>query len=153
MNRVAVAKELVKLARELVAEESVRVFYLGGLPRPNVGIAKKQIDEINEILNSHKSLVVHDRVVTAGTTERHTNTFQMTKETEDRLRETLQCIQKSEIDGDELTTELAKVLGVDDALLVQPDVEAVGWAQRAVVERASNGPAAYSSRIAGQRRV
>ncbi len=30
-----------------------RVFYLGGLPRPNVGIARKQLDEINEILGSH----------------------------------------------------------------------------------------------------
>ena len=27
-----------------------RVFYIGGLPRPNVGIAKKQLDEINDIL-------------------------------------------------------------------------------------------------------
>ena len=26
-----------------------RVFYLGGLPRPNVGIARKQLDEINEM--------------------------------------------------------------------------------------------------------
>ena len=36
-----------------------RVFYLGGLPRPNVGIARKQLDEINEILTSHKSPLVH----------------------------------------------------------------------------------------------
>ena len=27
-----------------------RVFYIGGLPRPNVGIARAQIDAINEIL-------------------------------------------------------------------------------------------------------
>ena len=29
-----------------------RVFYLGGLPRPNVGIARKQLDEINGILKT-----------------------------------------------------------------------------------------------------
>ena len=42
----------------------------------------------------------------------------MTKETEEHLRETLHAYKKSEIDGDELTYELAKVLGVDDALVV-----------------------------------
>jgi O-phosphoseryl-tRNA synthetase len=42
----------------------------------------------------------------------------MTKETEEHLRETLHAYKKSEIDGDELTIELAKVLGVDDALVV-----------------------------------
>jgi O-phosphoseryl-tRNA synthetase len=42
----------------------------------------------------------------------------MTPETEERLRETLHAYKKSEIDGDELTIELAKVLGVDDALVV-----------------------------------
>ena len=95
-----------------------RVFYLGGLPRPNVGIAKKQLDEINEILQSHKSPLAHDGPVPAGTTGHH-NTYQlMTKETEERLRETLHAYKKSEIDGDELTIELAKVLGVDDALVV-----------------------------------
>ena len=36
-----------------------RVFYLGGLPRPNVGIARKQLDEINEILSSHRSPLTH----------------------------------------------------------------------------------------------
>ena len=43
-----------------------RVFYIGGLPRPNVGIAKKQLDEINEILKSHKSPLVHGHPVPAG---------------------------------------------------------------------------------------
>jgi O-phosphoseryl-tRNA synthetase len=95
-----------------------RVFYLGGLPRPNVGIAKKQLDEINEILQSHKSPLVHRDSVPVGTSKHH-NTYQlMTKETEERLRETLHAYKKSEIDGDELTIELAKVLGVDDALVV-----------------------------------
>ena len=95
-----------------------RVFYLGGLPRPNVGIAKKQLDEINEILQSHKSPLVHHGSIPVGTSGQH-NTYQlMTKETEERLRETLHAYKKSEIDGDELTIELAKVLGVDDALVV-----------------------------------
>jgi O-phosphoseryl-tRNA synthetase len=95
-----------------------RVFYLGGLPRPNVGIAKKQLDEINEILQSHKSPLAHGGSVPAGTAG-HQNAYQlMTKETEERLRETLHAYKKSEIDGDELTIELAHVLGVDDALVV-----------------------------------
>ena len=37
-----------------------RVFYLGGLPRPNVGIARKQLDEINEIIQSHRSPLAHE---------------------------------------------------------------------------------------------
>ena len=47
-----------------------RVFYLGGLPRPNVGIAKKQLDEINDILQSHRSGLVHGHPVPA---EEHRN--------------------------------------------------------------------------------
>ena len=95
-----------------------RVFYLGGLPRPNVGIAKKQLDEINEILQSHKSPLAHEGSIPAGMTGHHSAPQLMTKETEERLRETLHAYKKSEIDGDELTIELAKVLGVDDALVV-----------------------------------
>ena len=93
-----------------------RVFYLGGLPRPNVGIARKQLDEINEILMSHKNPLVHQETAPAG--QPHGHYQPMTKETEERLRETLHAYKKSEIDGDELTYELAKVLGVDDALVV-----------------------------------
>ena len=95
-----------------------RVFYLGGLPRPNVGIARKQLDEINEILTSHKSPLAHTGSVTADKIPRHSSYPPMTKETEERLRETLHAYKKSEIDGDELTIELAKVLGIDDALVV-----------------------------------
>jgi O-phosphoseryl-tRNA synthetase len=95
-----------------------RVFYLGGLPRPNVGIARKQLDEINEILTSHKSPLVHTGTVPADQIPRHSSYPPMTKETEERLRETLHAYKKSEIDGDELTIELAKVLGVDDALVI-----------------------------------
>jgi O-phosphoseryl-tRNA synthetase len=93
-----------------------RVFYLGGLPRPNVGIARKQLDEINEILMSHKNPLVHHDAVPAG--QPHGHYKPMTTETEERLRETLHAYKKSEIDGDELTFELSKVLGVDDALVV-----------------------------------
>jgi len=93
-----------------------RVFYLGGLPRPNVGIARKQLDEINEILMSHNNPLVHHDAVPAGQAGEHYKP--MTKETEEYLRETLHAYKKSEIDGDELTFEISKVLGVDDALVV-----------------------------------
>nr|WP_321350149.1 O-phosphoserine--tRNA ligase [uncultured Methanoregula sp.] len=95
-----------------------RVFYLGGLPRPNVGIARKQLDEINEILRSHKNTHIHENTVTVSDAHLHHHYQQMTPETEERLRETLHAYKKSEIDGDELTFELAKVLGVDDGLVV-----------------------------------
>ncbi|KAF5087085.1 MAG: O-phosphoserine--tRNA ligase [Methanoculleus horonobensis] len=72
-----------------------RVFYLGGLPRPNVGIARKQLDEIEAILG---------RAVSPGT--------------EEKLRETLHGYKKGTIDGDELTHELAAVLEADDAAVV-----------------------------------
>ena len=95
-----------------------RVFYLGGLPRPNVGIARKQLDEINEILMSHRSPLAHGDAVPVEQAHLHEHYQSMTKETEERLRETLHAYKKSEIDGDELTFELSKVLGVDDALVV-----------------------------------
>ncbi len=72
-----------------------RVFYIGGLPRPNVGIARAQIDAINEILKKT-----------------------MPAATEEKLRETLHAYKKSEIDGDELTHELANVLDTDDGNVV-----------------------------------
>jgi O-phosphoseryl-tRNA synthetase len=113
-----------------------RVFYLGGLPRPNVGIARKQLDEINDILMSHQSPLVHAVSVPAGKTHLHAPYSPMTKETEERLRETLHAYKKSEIDGDELTIELAKVLGVDDALVVHI-LEAVFPEFRALVPESS----------------
>ena len=95
-----------------------RVFYLGGLPRPNVGISRKQLDEINEIIQSHRRLAGPRVRPIIGVLE-STEPYQpMTKETEERLRETLHAYKKSEIDGDELTFELSKVLGVDDGLVV-----------------------------------
>ncbi len=113
-----------------------RVFYIGGLPRPNVGIARKQLDEINEILSSHKSPLAHADSVPVGEAHRHSSYPPMTKETEERLRETLHAYKKSEIDGDELTIELAKVLGVDDALVVHI-LEAVFPEFRALVPESS----------------
>ena len=73
-----------------------RVFYLGGLPRPNVGIARERLDRINGIL---------------GTT--------MEEATEEALREALHGYKKGTIDGDELAHELACVLSTDDARVVR----------------------------------
>jgi O-phosphoseryl-tRNA synthetase len=95
-----------------------RVFYLGGLPRPNVGIARKQLDEINDILKSHRNPLIHAESAPAKDVHDRSHYQQMTPETEERLRETLHAYKKSEIDGDELTFELAKVLGVDDGIVV-----------------------------------
>jgi O-phosphoseryl-tRNA synthetase len=113
-----------------------RVFYLGGLPRPNVGIARKQLDEINEILISHQSPLTHHDSIPVSQSHQHAPYQMMTKETEERLRETLHAYKKSEIDGDELTIELAKVLGVDDALVVHI-LEAVFPEFRALVPESS----------------
>jgi O-phosphoseryl-tRNA synthetase len=73
-----------------------RVFYLGGLPRPNVGIGKDQIEKINGIIGRNLS-----------------------GDDEEALRKTLHAYKKSEIDGDELTHELALVMSTDDALVVE----------------------------------
>ncbi|MBN1194317.1 MAG: O-phosphoserine--tRNA ligase [Methanomicrobiaceae archaeon] len=73
-----------------------RVFYLGGLPRPNVGIARAELDAIGTIIGHPLS---------GGE--------------ENGLRETLHAYKKSAIDGDELTFELAGVLSCDDGLVVR----------------------------------
>ena len=73
-----------------------RVFYLGGLPRPNVGIGKERIEKISEIIQ--RSLL---------------------PEEEESLRKTLHSYKKSEIDGDELVHELSYVLHTDDAMVVE----------------------------------
>lgn len=72
-----------------------RVFYLGGLPRPNVGISQAQLQQIGEILGSPVS-----------------------SESEQKLRETLHAYKKATIDGDDLVHEIATVLGADDAAVV-----------------------------------
>ncbi|MEN6518950.1 MAG: O-phosphoserine--tRNA ligase [Methanospirillum sp.] len=73
-----------------------RVFYLGGLPRPNVGIARERLDRINAILDAT-----------------------MDEPTEEALREGLHGYKKGTIDGDELAHELACVLSTDDARVVR----------------------------------
>jgi O-phosphoseryl-tRNA synthetase len=73
-----------------------RVFYLGGLPRPNVGISQAQLQRIGEILGS-----------------------QISTEAEQRLRETLHAYKKATIDGDDLVHEISRVLGADDAAVVR----------------------------------
>ncbi|MEA2034767.1 MAG: O-phosphoserine--tRNA ligase [Euryarchaeota archaeon] len=73
-----------------------RVFYLGGLPRPNVGIGKRELDRISEIIGS-----------------------EVPEETEEGLRKTLHAYKTSEIDGDDLTHALAVVLNTDDALVLR----------------------------------
>ncbi|RQD83736.1 MAG: O-phosphoserine--tRNA ligase [Methanocalculus sp. MSAO_Arc2] len=72
-----------------------RVFYLAGLPRPNVGIARRQIEEIELITQEP-----------------------LTPELEDAFRNTLHSYKKGVIDGDDLVHELSVVLGVDDARVV-----------------------------------
>ena len=73
-----------------------RVFYLGGLPRPNVGIGKEQMKQIEAIIGTP-----------------------VPDETENILRETLHAYKKAEIDGDELTHEISSVLKTDDAKVVE----------------------------------
>jgi len=73
-----------------------RVFYLGGLPRPNVGLGKKQSEDISAILGRP-----------------------LGEEMEENLRKTLHAYKKAEIDGDELTFALSEVLEADDALVVR----------------------------------
>jgi O-phosphoseryl-tRNA synthetase len=72
-----------------------RVFYLGGLPRPNVGIGKNRFK---------RSMVFWSC---------------LSEEEEESLRKTLHAYKKSEIDGDELTHELSAVLHTDDARIVE----------------------------------
>lgn len=73
-----------------------RVFYLGGLPRPNVGISRSQVEKIGEII---------------GVT--------LPSDTEEHLRETLHAYKKGLIDGDDLVHAMAVVLQADDAAVVR----------------------------------
>ena len=72
-----------------------RVFYLGGLPRPNVGISNEKFRQIEEILGT--SLTTSD---------------------EESFRSTLHGYKKGEVDGDELVHVLALVLHCDDTKVV-----------------------------------
>ncbi|MDD1720301.1 MAG: O-phosphoserine--tRNA ligase [Methanoregulaceae archaeon] len=73
-----------------------RVFYLGGLPRPNQGIGATELSGIAEITG---------RPVTPGE--------------EEQLRALLQDYKKAKIDGDELTFAASQVLHIDDGMTVE----------------------------------
>ncbi len=73
-----------------------RVFYLGGLERPNQGIGKTELEGI------------------AGITGK-----QVTPVEEEHLRELLQGYKKSAIDGDDLIHATSEVLGIDDGMTVE----------------------------------
>ncbi len=73
-----------------------RVFYLGGLERPNQGIGKSELDGIAAITGKKVS-----------------------SEEEDRLRELLQSYKKSVIDGDDLIHATSRALGIDDGATVE----------------------------------
>ena len=73
-----------------------RVFYLGGLPRPNVGIGKERIDAIGGILGK-----------------------EIGPDIEERLRETLHAYKKGEVEGDDLVHAISEVLAADDATVVK----------------------------------
>lgn len=72
-----------------------RVYYVGGLPRPNVGISKERLDKISEIIG---------RPLEEGTDE--------------KLMKCLHGYKKGKFDGDELTYEMSKALDADDGTVV-----------------------------------
>ena len=73
-----------------------RVFYLGGLERPNQGIGRAELEGIAALTGKP-----------VGPGE------------EEQLRELLQSYKKSAIDGDDLIHATSGVLGIDDGLTVQ----------------------------------
>jgi O-phosphoseryl-tRNA synthetase len=73
-----------------------RVFYLGGLERPNQGIGKSELEGIARITGKEVSAAE-----------------------ESRLRELLQAYKKSAIDGDDLIHATSQVLGIDDGRTVE----------------------------------
>jgi len=73
-----------------------RVFYLGGLERPNQGIGRSELEGIAAITGKE-----------VGTDE------------EEHLRELLQSYKKSAIDGDDLIHATSQVLGIDDGVTVE----------------------------------
>ncbi len=68
-----------------------RCFYIGGLPRPNVGISDERIGEIKSILGD-----LNDDGV-------------------EKIRQILHSYKKGEIEGDDLVPEIAKELKVPDS--------------------------------------
>jgi len=90
-----------------------RVFYLGGLERPNQGIGREELEGISRI--------------TGKTVE---------SSAEERLREILQQYKKSAIDGDDLIHATSEALGIDDGQTVEI-YEKVFSAFRDLVPRSS----------------
>lgn len=70
-----------------------RCFYLASLPKPNVGISSDRISKIKEITGKEFK--------------------------EEELRKIFHLYKKGKIDGDDLSYELAKVLGVDDLVAIR----------------------------------
>jgi O-phosphoseryl-tRNA synthetase len=68
-----------------------RCFYVGGLPRPNVGISDERIEEIKTILGD------------------------ITGEGIEKIRQILHSYKKGEIEGDDLVPEIASELKVPDS--------------------------------------
>jgi len=73
-----------------------RVFYLGGLDRPNQGIGKAELEGISGITGKAVSSLE-----------------------EEALRELLQSYKKSAIDGDDLIHATSSALGIDDGATVE----------------------------------
>lgn len=73
-----------------------RVFYLGGLDRPNQGIGRPELEGISHITGK-----------------------ELTPDEENRLREILQDYKKSKIDGDDLVHATSEVLAIDDGMTVE----------------------------------
>lgn len=73
-----------------------RVFYLGGLDRPNQGIGRPELDGISRITGKDVS-----------------------PDEEARLREILQGYKKSAIDGDDLIHATSEALRIDDGMTVE----------------------------------
>jgi O-phosphoseryl-tRNA synthetase len=90
-----------------------RVFYLGGLDRPNQGIGREELEGISRITG---------RAVEPSS--------------EERLREILQQYKKSAIDGDDLVHATSEALGIDDGQTVEI-YEKVFSAFRELVPRSS----------------
>jgi len=90
-----------------------RVFYLGGLDRPNQGIGREELEGISRITGKAVDPAA-----------------------EERLREILQQYKKSAIDGDDLVHATSAALGIDDGQTVEI-YERVFSAFRELVPRSS----------------
>lgn len=72
-----------------------RCFYLGGLPRPNVGISDERIKHIKSIIN----IVDYQDI--------------------EKIRKILHSYKKGDIEGDDLVPEISAQIDVSDALIVE----------------------------------